>query len=168
MPDTKIRNLPVTGSLDDDDCFVVATYSDTKTSKVKWSDMVSGLGSGGAYAPFSTIYYTDGANNWLLQPGTYTLGVASGSATGTINIVGGSGSYTWQAEDRVYVQVNATNGPYTSNTTPKLLSSNYTEIHNFHYKLKINESNGQITTASRFLGNGAHWSSLTFTIWRKS
>jgi len=64
MADTKIRNLPVTGSLDDDDCFVVATYSDTKTSKVKWSDMTSGLGGSGGGA---TAFYSGGSNTSFLQ-----------------------------------------------------------------------------------------------------
>jgi hypothetical protein len=44
MADTKIRNLPVTGSLDDDDCFVVATNSTTDTCSIKWSDMASEIG----------------------------------------------------------------------------------------------------------------------------
>jgi hypothetical protein len=44
MADTKIRNLPVTGLLDDDDCFVVATNSTTDTCSIKWSDMASEIG----------------------------------------------------------------------------------------------------------------------------
>lgn len=44
MADTKIRNLPVTGSLDDDDYFVVATNSTTDTCSIKWSDMASEIG----------------------------------------------------------------------------------------------------------------------------
>ena len=67
MADTKIRNLPVTGSLDDDDCFVVATYSDTKTSKVKWSDMTSGLGGGSGSGGGATAFYSGGSNTSFLQ-----------------------------------------------------------------------------------------------------
>tara|TARA_B110000196_G_scaffold110854_1_gene96241 strand:+ start:945 stop:1505 length:561 start_codon:yes stop_codon:yes gene_type:complete len=177
----KISEMTTTGSAPADSYMLLAHNGENYKVAPSNIASTSGLsGSSDEYVPVATIYYTDAqVLSYLLQPGTYTLGAAQyadgHSTTGTINIVGG-GTYTWKSGDRVYVQIDAPssggntsiNSHYTSVTTPKLLSSSWTAVSTLHYKLKISNSTGQITTAHYSGGNSAFdWRSLAFTIWRK-